>query len=98
VPDAQGNARYVDPGIGFGVVGNLERNAGRASAYAALDLRLSKIVTFSGRSIELLAEAFNVTNRVNFNTFQGNIRSALFGQPLTAFDSRQVQVGAKIDF
>ena len=97
-PDAQGNARYVDPGIGFGVLGNLERNAGRGTAYAALDLRLSKILRFGGTSVELMGEAFNVTNRVNFNAYQGNIRSALFGQPNTAFDSRQVQIGAKIDF
>jgi Carboxypeptidase regulatory-like domain/TonB dependent receptor len=98
VPDAEGNARYVDPGIGFNVVGNLGRNVGLGTGYLALDLRLSKIVKVSGTSIEVLAEAFNVTNRVNYNAFTGNIRSSLFGKPVSAFDSRQIQIGAKVDF
>ena len=98
VPDAEGNARYVDPGIGFNVVGNLGRNVGSGTGYLALDLRLSKILKVSGTSIEVLAEAFNVTNRVNYSAFTGNIRSSLFGKPVSAFDSRQIQIGAKVDF
>ena len=98
LPDAEGNARYVDPGIGFNVVGNLGRNVGLGTGYLALDLRLSKILKVSGTNIEVLAEAFNVTNRVNYSAFTGNIRSSLFGKPVSAFDSRQIQLGAKVDF
>ncbi|MEO8026725.1 MAG: hypothetical protein ABI823_09630, partial [Bryobacteraceae bacterium] len=95
-----GNARYVDPGVGPGVAGNLPRNAGIWSkGYQVLNLRLSKQFKIKEKArLELIMEGFNVFNHVNFSSFSGNIRSSLFLQPTAAFDPRQLQFGAKFDF
>ncbi|MBI2834526.1 MAG: TonB-dependent receptor [Acidobacteria bacterium] len=95
---ASGSAPYVDPGVGLQVKGNAPRNSGRGAAFASLDLRLSKIVKIRRTSIEMMLEAFNVTNRDNFSAYNGNLRSALFRRPTAAFDPRQIQLGARIDF
>ena len=51
--------------------------------------------------IELFVEALNLTNHVNLNTPQGNLRSAAFGQS-TAYNSdsspRRVELGFRVDF
>ena len=73
---------YVDPGTGPGVQGNLGKNAGITEKYIALDARLAKSFAIKTVRLKLIGEAFNVTNRVNYATFQGNIRSALFSQPI----------------
>ena len=46
----------------------------------------------------LLAEGFNVTNRVSFNSYNGGIQSRLFGMPQSAGNARQIQLGARFDF
>ena len=92
------NGGYVDPGTGPGVQGNLGKNAGITEKYIALDARLAKTITVKTVRLKLLGEAFNVTNRVNYATFQGNIRSALFQQPIAARRPRTFQVGAQLDF
>jgi Carboxypeptidase regulatory-like domain len=78
--------------------GTLTRNAFRGPDFRSADLRLSKVVPLGRRKIELLAEGFNITNRVNFNGYQGSIQSRLFGMPQSAGDARQVQLGARFDF
>ncbi|MBI2835905.1 MAG: TonB-dependent receptor, partial [Acidobacteria bacterium] len=97
-PSASGNARYVDPGLGFTVTGNLPRNAGRGTPYAALDVRLSRFIQVGRTRVEVLAEAFNVTNRTNYSSYSGNLRSALFNKAIAAFANRQIQLGARIEF
>jgi len=47
---------------------------------------------------DLVVEAFNATNRVNYNAFTGSIQSAFFGRPQSADNPRQVQLGARFDF
>ncbi len=95
-----GNARYVDPGTGPGVQGNLPRDAGVFSkGFASADFRVAKIIKIKERfSVQLLMEAFNVVNRTNYSSYQGNIRSALFNQPIAAYDPRQLQFGSKFTF
>jgi predicted ester cyclase len=61
--------------------GTLTRNAFAGPDFRSADLRLSKAIPLGRRRIELLAEAFNITNRVNFNGYQGSIQSRLFGMP-----------------
>ncbi len=58
-------------------------NSRRGAMFYQLDLRATKNVKIRERAnVELFFQAFNLTNRANFgNTFQGNIRSATFGQP-----------------
>lgn len=92
------NGQYVDPGTGPGVQGNLPKNAGIGANYFAIDARLAKVVRFRDKSFRLIGEAFNVTNRVNLNAFQGNIRSATFGQAISARRPRTIQIGAQFDF
>ena len=93
--DMLNRASFVDPGTR---AGNLPRNAGRGSSFWQLDLRLAKRVRLGRASIEGLIEAFNVTNHVNFNNPVGNLASALFGNPNTANDPRQVQLGVRVEF
>jgi hypothetical protein len=92
------NGGYVDPGTGPGVQGNLGKNAGVTEKYIALDARLAKTFTVKVVRFKLIGEAFNITNRVNYSTFQGNIRSALFSQAIAARRPRTFQVGAQFDF
>src|SRR5262245_9101086 len=93
--DMLNRASFVDPGTR---AGNLPRNAGRASGFWQLDLRLAKRVRLGRASVEGIIEAFNVTNHVNFNSPVGNLASALFGNPNTANDPRQVQLGVRVEF
>jgi len=59
-------------------------NSGRGSAFSQIDLRGSKLFRFGGaRSIEALIEVFNLFNATNPAGYNGNQRSATFGQPRT---------------
>ena len=80
----------------------LQRNTiRRDNAFFTWDVRLSKVVRTRGRqSLELIAEAFNLTNADNFRdpasasllfNFDGTIRSGL-GDP------RRAQLGARYVF
>ena len=75
--------------------------------YRTLDLRVTKTITLGGRHrIELLAEAFNVTNHVNFRppTAAGqpeagvSINTASFLLRTSARDARQIQWAARYRF
>lgn len=75
------------------------RNSGRGYDYYSLDARLSKYISLSDRSrIQVFAEVFNLTNRTNFGTPIGNMRSPLFGESVTAGDPRLIQFGLRLDF
>jgi hypothetical protein len=85
----------------------ISRNAGIASDYFTLNLRVSRAFRVSrGAKIEALAEAFNLTNRVNNLT-----RNASFGpgsypaNPVGTFnqitavgDPRVLQFGLRLTF
>jgi len=92
------NGAYVDPGTGPGVQGTLGKNAGTGPDYFSLDMRLAKVFAIKQVRLKLMGEAFNLTNRVNYSTIQGNIRSALFNQPISARRPRTFQVGGQVDF
>jgi hypothetical protein len=93
--DMLNRTSFIDPGTR---TGNLPRNAGRGPSFWQLDLRLAKRVRLGHASVEGLIEAFNVTNHVNFNSPVGNLQSGLFGNPNTANDPRQVQLGVRVEF
>jgi hypothetical protein len=90
--------------------GNLGRNSGRTHSYASFDLRLSRAIRFGERfRLELIAEGFNLFNRFNEAAASPNFRDVnAFGQrsknggyysvPTAAFDPRQFQFGAKLNF
>lgn len=81
-----------------GVFGDLPRNAGRGPGWWELDLRLSKVFQLQKMRLEVLAEAFNVDNHVNLNSWIGNMRNANFGKSITADIARQVQLGLRVGF
>ena len=102
-----GSGRSAEPGercvrgirvSGPGVQGDLGKNAGLGTGYFAIDMRIAKVVTLGDTKFKLIGEAFNVTNAVNYSAFQGNIRSALFNQPISARRPRTFQLGAQFDF
>ncbi|MHB8093666.1 MAG: TonB-dependent receptor [Candidatus Aminicenantales bacterium] len=75
------------------------RNNGRGFEYLSWDARVSKFVNLGSRfSVQIFAEAFNLTNRVNFGAPQGSMRSKVFGKPSSAQSPRQVQLGLRLNF
>ena len=87
-----------------GRVGNLPRNSARGTGYFEAHLRASKFFNLSRARLdrlELFVEALNVTNHVNLDRFQGNLRSSAFGQATRIqpdSSPRQVELGFRIDF
>lgn len=82
-----------------GRVGNLGRNSNIGPDFFRLDARLSKLVNLGGRRVEAFIEGFNITNRVNFGSPTGNLRSANFGRPTAiSGNMRQVELGMRFDF
>lgn len=96
--DRNGDTNNNDRPIGVG------RNTGRGFGLSSLGLGLSKKFAFGEtRSLELLAEGFNVLNRSNFtvpNNIYGTGAAPLpsFGRPTQAFDPRQIQLGFRFVF
>ncbi|MCW5979673.1 MAG: TonB-dependent receptor [Bryobacteraceae bacterium] len=92
---ANGSVRYVVPDRGR--AGNLGRNALTGHAYASVSARLMRSFPVNERvSLSASVEAFNLLNRNNIRSVNTNFRNA--GQPLTAFDPRQIQLGLRVDF
>jgi len=74
------------------------RNSRRGFDALSINLRLSKYVTISRFRFQILAEAYNVTNRVNFGGIYTRYGTANFGIPLSAGSPRRIQLGARLDF
>lgn len=74
------------------------RNGERGANLMQADLRVTKSLRLRGVELELIGEAFNVTNEKNWTTFEGNQRAANFGRPTNGESTRQVQLGFRIDF
>lgn len=98
-----GNDRNFDTNVNDRPAG-VGRNTGKGFNLAALDLRLSRNFRLSEwLQVELLAEAFNLLNRANFqlpNNVFGTGASPLqsFGRPTAAADPRQIQFGMRLSF
>lgn len=77
--------------------GNLGRNAIIGPGYASVSCRVQRRVAL-GESChaEFIAEGFNLFNRVNVRAVNPNYTRA--GEPLSAFDPRQVQIGLRLKF
>ncbi len=74
-------------------------NSLRGDGFFSLGARLSKLITFAKRyRLELIAEAFNLTNTVNYNNYIGVETSPFFRQPTQALDPFQAQFGFRFDF
>lgn len=98
-----GTDRNFDTNVNDRPVG-VGRNTGVGFDFASSDLRVSQRFRIGERwSIDVLAEAFNLFNRANYqlpnNTFgPGTEPRAGFGNPTAAADPRQIQFGLKVSF
>jgi hypothetical protein len=93
--DMRNRSSFLDPGER---PGNLPRNSGRELHWWQLDARFSKKFVFDRYRLELMAEAFNLDNHVNYTWTMGNLSSSLFGQPIAADPARQVQLAIRFQF
>jgi hypothetical protein len=81
----------------LGQPGNLGRNAFVGPGYASVNLRIQRELALHERvSLQLIAEAFNLMNRTNVRAVNPNFQRA--GEPLAAFDPRQIQLAARLRF
>ena len=82
-----------------GQFGNSPRNVARGPGYANLDVSLTRTFQLSQRTrLELRAESFNVTNRVNLGLPVADLNSANFGRIISAGPPRLMQFAAKLTF
>lgn len=82
-----------------GRVGNLGRNANTGPSFVTLDARISKVFQLPRVRFEAFVEAFNATNKVNYASPNGNLRSSLFGTSTSIQGNmRQVELGMRVDF
>jgi hypothetical protein len=81
----------------LGRSGNLGRNAFAGPGYASVNLRLQRDLAVTGRlTMQFIAEAFNLLNRTNVRAVNPNFQRA--GEPIAAFDPRQIQLGVRLRF
>jgi len=91
--DANGDGIWSD------YPGDAHRNSARGPDYYSLDARVSKFVNLGDRfSLQLFAEMFNLTNRVNYYNPDGDMSSSNFGQYSSAMDPRLIQFGMRFNF
>ena len=85
----------------------ISRNAGIGPDFLTINLRLSRTFPVRGRaSLDAMVEVFNLTNRENVVTLNGNFGagayptnpSSTFGQVTAVSDPRAVQFGLRLKF
>ncbi len=81
-----------EPGVG--------RNSERGDKQFQFDIRIARDFPLGPRArISAFFETFNITNFANFTAYNGNTRvPETLGQPSTAGDPRQAQVGVRFVF
>jgi hypothetical protein len=80
--------------------GNAPRNVARSTPFYQMDLGLHKSFARPGdqRRIEARIEAFNLLNRTNFQSANGNRSASAFGTITSTYPARQLQLGVKFYF
>ena len=71
--------------------------------YADLDLRVSRDFFLSkkkdkGMVATVSLDAFNVLNNVNYIAYVGDLSSSLFGQAVSSFPARRMQMTGRFKF
>ena len=74
------------------------RNTGRTDTYRNVDASLTRRLRVASRALELRAEAFNVFSTNNYDEYVSALSSPLFGQAISAFPKRRLQVAAVVRF
>ncbi len=86
----------LDPVANAGQFGNEQRNSVDGPAFGSLDASLNKSFAITERTrLQFRAEAFNVTNHVNFIVPVNDINSPVFGQITEAQAPRVLQFALK---
>lgn len=93
--NGDGLARDRPPGVG--------RNTLEGLGSASLDIRISreihlKRIKESRIRGRFALDAFNVSNRTNYTSFAGTLRSPFFGLPTSARSPRRLQVSFQLTF
>jgi hypothetical protein len=82
----------------------VKRNTLQTAGNAELDLRWSRDLPLRSKKTDrtpifsMAIDAFNITNRSNYNSYVGNVQSSFFGQPTAALPARRMQFSARIKF
>jgi hypothetical protein len=63
-----------------------------------VDLAIARRFNVGSTSIEARGEAFNVFDAVNYDQYVGSLLSFSYGQPVSAFPSRRLQLAALVRF
>ena len=87
----------TDPSKPFG---NAGRNIAQSFGFFQLDLGLHKEFRLWNETskLQFRSEAFNLTNKTNFQAPDGNISNSTFGVISASFPARQVQFALKLSF
>jgi hypothetical protein len=95
----QANPTVTTTGVA-NVIGNGGRGVIDGPPTTRFDFTMSKNIRISeSLKLQLRAEAFNVFNHTNFQTFAStNVTSGVFGQISVVRDPRTIQLGAKFTF
>ncbi len=80
--------------------GNAGRNTGRSHGFYQLDMGLHKDFRLfrEENRLEFRAEFFNLLNKSNFQSANGNRSSSSFGTISSTYPARQIQFGLKLYF
>lgn len=82
-----------------GTIGNIGRNTELSDSLISYNISAGKSFAFSDRwRLEFRAETFNVTNTVSYANPDGVLTSPNFGQAISAFDPRQIQLALRLTF
>ncbi|MDR3702399.1 MAG: TonB-dependent receptor [Candidatus Sulfopaludibacter sp.] len=78
------------------------RNSLQGPGFAELDVRWSHAFELThkkeGPQFTVGVDAFNVTNRVNYVTYVGDLSSPFFGEPVSAKPPRRLQLSGRFEF
>jgi outer membrane receptor protein involved in Fe transport len=78
------------------------RNSLQGPGFAGLDLRWSHTFELThkkeGPQFTVGVDAFNITNRVNYVTYVGDLSSPFFGEPVAARPPRRLQLSGRFEF
>ncbi|HEX4037596.1 MAG TPA: carboxypeptidase regulatory-like domain-containing protein [Acidobacteriaceae bacterium] len=74
------------------------KNSLRGADSFTLNSRLSKTFQWERLSAMLMFEGYNLTNHVNYTSFQANSQATTFEHPIGAGPRRQLQAAFQVDF
>ena len=91
-----GRAFVIAPPYTFGDAG---RNILTGPAFASLDAALGRVFALGGeRRLDARLEIYNALNRANFGLPDSFVDRPTFGQSLSAYSARQLQLVARFEF